>query len=98
DFNGDGVPDIAIDYSNEMLADVFLNQPETTVTIPASLPGGGSHSVEASYSGDTVYQASSSTAVSVQNITAEPLLFPATGDFTSPVQITITDATPGAVV
>jgi VCBS repeat protein/Big-like domain-containing protein/chitobiase/beta-hexosaminidase-like protein len=98
DFNGDGVPDIATDYSNEMLADVFLNQPETSVTLPASLPGGGRHSVEASYSGDTVYQASSSAAVGVQNLTATPLLFPASGDYTSPVQITITDATPGAVI
>ncbi len=98
DFNGDGVPDIAVDYDNAELGDVFLNQPETTLTLPASLPGGGNHSVEASYSGDTVYRAGSSAAVSVQNITATPLLFPATGDYPNPVQITITDATPGAVI
>jgi FG-GAP-like repeat/Bacterial Ig-like domain (group 3) len=99
DFNGDGVPDIAIDYfANSALGDVFLNQPEATVTLPASLPGGGSHSIEAIYSGDTVYKASSSAAVTVQNITATPLLFPASGDYPNPVQITITDPTPGAII
>ena len=99
DFNGDGVPDIAVDYyDNAELGDVFLNQQETTLSLPASLPGGGKRSIEASYSGDTVYQASSSAAVAVQNITATPLLFPASGDYPNPVQITITDATPGAVI
>jgi len=98
DFNGDGVPDIAVDYDNQQSGDVFLNQPETTLTLPASLPGGGKHNIEASYSGDTVFQASSSAALTVQNITATPLLFPASGDFPNPVLITITDATPGAVI
>ena len=98
DFNGDGVPDIAVDYVNEWLGDVFLNQPETTMSLPASLPGGGKHSIEASYSGDTVYKASSSAAAAVQNITALPLIYPATGYYASPVLLTITDATPGAVI
>ena len=99
DFNGDGVPDIAVDYyDNGELGDVFLNQPETTVTLPASLPGAGKHNIEASYTGDSIYQASSSAAVAVQNITATPLIFPPGGDYPNPVQLTITDATPGAVI
>jgi hypothetical protein len=99
DFNGDGVPDIAVDYYNDgELADVFLNQPETTMTLPASLPGAGKHNIEASYSGDTIYQTSSSAVVGVQNITAPPIIFPASGEYANPVQITITDATPRAVI
>ncbi len=98
DFNGDGVPDIAVDYDNGELGNVFLNQPETTVTLPASLPGAGKHNIEASYSGDTIYQASSSAVVGVQNITAPPIIFPASGEYANPVQITITDATPRAVI
>jgi FG-GAP-like repeat/Bacterial Ig-like domain (group 3) len=98
DFNGDGVPDIAVDYANAELGAVFLNQPETTMSLPVSLPGGGKHSIEASYSGDTVYKASSSAAAAVQNITALPLIYPPTGYYASPVLLTITDATPGAVI
>src|SRR5882757_7452396 len=98
DFNGDGVPDFNVIYDYAYSSEILLSEPTHTFSLGISLPGGGQHSLVASYSGDNSYRSSSSTPLAVQNVTATPAIFPRSGSYAAPKKITITDATPGAVI
>jgi hypothetical protein len=59
DLNGDGRPDLALGgYTN--LISLYTTEPTATATTTANitLPGGGQHLVDASYSGDSNYNSS----------------------------------------
>lgn len=97
DFNGDGIPDLAIANYGSGAVSVLLTQLTETATATAtgiSLAGAGTHLVEASYPGDSFYSASTSatTAVNVQPATPTVTVTPdATGITTSQaLQVTIT--------
>ena len=66
DFNGDGMADLAIpNYFSNTLS-VLLNQVTQTATAAlsaVSVPGSGTHNVEASYPGDTNFDGSTSTTI-----------------------------------
>jgi hypothetical protein len=67
DFNGDGWPDVlAIDGSGRMIADSLTQPTETaTATATVSLAAAGQHLVDASYPGDSNYDAGTSGTVSL---------------------------------
>jgi len=68
DFNGDGKLDIVTANSFTNDASVLLNASTVSATATlnnVSVPGGGSHDVEASYPGDTYNVSSNSTTVSL---------------------------------
>jgi sugar lactone lactonase YvrE len=101
DFNGDGVPDFALLSRYVDTATILLAEPtETeTATVNGIAPiGAGTHNVEASYSGDSNYPSSISSAIALTAGVAPPVILPAQGTITSAQSITITDATPGATI
>jgi len=72
DFNGDGIPDLAVENSSDSTVSVLLNSVTQTAnaTLPnAQVAGNGTHSLQASYPGDTVYAASNGTT----SVQAAPL-------------------------
>ena len=102
DFNGDGFSDIAgprnsASVDQQIHEYIQLSQPSHSFSLGVSLPG-GQHSIVASYSGDSSYQPSASTPVTLQNVTAIPGIFPGSGYIEAPQKVTITDATPGAAI
>ena len=68
DFNGDGLPDLAVANENDSTVSVLLNSMTQTASAElssAQVVGTGTHSLQASYPGNTVYAASNG-ATSVQ--------------------------------
>ncbi len=68
DFNGDGRADLAVPTGYDDTVAVLLTVPTMTATTAAtsiSLPGSGTHQVEASYAGDSNYTASVSAATAL---------------------------------
>ena len=66
DFNGDGLPDLAISFQDFSLLAVMLNQITQTATATlsdVSVSGAEIHQLEASYPGDANYAASASSPV-----------------------------------
>ncbi len=64
DFNGDGRVDLVAIGFNNNVASILLGQQLETVTLSGvSVPGSGTPSVNASYSGDTNYNPSSSSPI-----------------------------------
>ncbi|HEY1256458.1 MAG TPA: FG-GAP-like repeat-containing protein, partial [Terracidiphilus sp.] len=101
DFNGDGVPDLAMLTNNANTASLLLNQPVQTAsaTLTSIAPiGAGTHNVEASYAGDSNYPLSTSSTVALTAGVAVPVITPANGVYTTAQTVTITDSTPGATI
>ncbi len=93
DLNNDGLSDIVTENG------VSLGRQVTTVVasnVNLSMPGGTS--IIATYSGDLHYAASSAPALSLSNSTAAPVFHPAPAIYPDVQNVTITDATPGAVI
>ena len=66
DFNGDGSFDLAVANNNSKNVSILLNEVTDSVLITGiSIPGGGSHKIEASYAGDTNFNPSTSGTVSL---------------------------------
>ena len=101
DFNGDGVPDLAMLTKNADTASILLSVPTETAT--ATVTGiapqsAGTHNVEASYPGDSNYPSSASSTVALSAAVATPVISLASGTYTSVQTVTITDASPGATI
>jgi hypothetical protein len=71
DFNGDGLPDLAIaNYANQSASILLGVQAETLTVMDVTVTGAGTHNVLASYPGDTVYAPSNSTTVPLVGLLA----------------------------
>ena len=98
DFNGDGIPDLAVTNYSSGTVSVLSTQLTVTATATASgiSPAAtGTHLVEASYPGDDIYGASASgtTALDVQTATPTVTVTPNAASITTaqalPVTITV---------
>ncbi|HEX4007358.1 MAG TPA: FG-GAP-like repeat-containing protein [Acidobacteriaceae bacterium] len=101
DFNGDGVPDLAMLTSHVDTAAILLTEPiETaTATLANVAPVGvGTHNVDASYVGDSHYPAHVSATVALTSGLAPLTIAPAEGTYSSAQTITITESIPGATI
>jgi hypothetical protein len=101
DFNGDGVPDLALLTSYTSTASILLTEQTETVsaTVNGIAPlGGGTHNVEASYGGDSHYGSSVSSPVVLTAGLAPLVISPAAGTYTSPQTITLSESVPGATI
>jgi sugar lactone lactonase YvrE len=102
DFNGDGISDLAVPNQDVSgTAAILLVNPTQSIsaTVSGISPvGAGTHSVDASYPGDSNYGSSVSGTVALTAGVALPAILPASGNFSSAQSITITDSTPGATI
>jgi hypothetical protein len=101
DFNGDGVPDLAMLTKNVNTASILLTEPtETaTATVNGIAPiGAGMHNVDASYAGDSHYSAVTSSTIPLIAGLAPLVVTPATGTYTSKQTLTITESIPGSTI
>jgi len=101
DFNGDGVPDLAMLTSYVDTATILLTEPtETaTATVNGLAPvGAGTHNVEASYAGNSNYPSSVSGTVALTAGLAPLVFSPAPGPYSTEQTITISEAIPGAAI
>jgi len=96
DFNGDGVDDLQSDGQSSSNFSIALVRPSNTFSITQndiSVTGGGTHLIQAVYSGDANYKPSSSNLVSVNGVTATALSLtanPTTATVGIPVTLTAT--------
>ena len=111
DFNGDGSADLGVANNGSTNVSILLNQVMDTASVSIaniSVPGSGSHNVQASYAGDSNFAANSKT-VSLQStqITTATLLSANTTSPTYGQQVVLTASiqpslvgglTPGATV
>lgn len=101
DFNGDGVPDLAMITTYIDTAQIMLTQTTHTftTTINNLAPvGAGTHVVDAKYSGDSHYSAATSNTVSLTAGLAPLVISPASGTYTSGQTVTISESVPGATI
>src|SRR5262249_21300644 len=71
DFNGDGLPDLAIANFADQSASILLGvQAETLTVMDVTVTGAGTHNVLASYPGDAAYAPSGSTTVPLVGLLA----------------------------
>jgi hypothetical protein len=101
DFNGDGVPDLAMLTEGVNTASILLTVPtETaTATVNGIAPvGPGTHSVDASYVGDSHYSAITSSTIPLTAGLVPLVVTPAAGTYTSLQTLTITEAIPGSTI
>jgi Chitobiase/beta-hexosaminidase C-terminal domain/Bacterial Ig-like domain (group 3)/FG-GAP-like repeat/FG-GAP repeat len=101
DFNGDGVPDLAMLTKGVNTASILLTEPtETaTATVNAIAPvGAGTHNVDASYAGDSHYSAVTSSTIPLFTGLAPLVVTPAAGTYTSVQTLAITEAIPGSTI
>ncbi len=101
DFNGDGVPDLAMLTRNVNAASILLTEPtETaTATVNGIAPiGAGTHYVDAGYAGDSHYSAVTSSTIGLTPVLDSPVVSPAAGTYTSAQTLTISEAIPGSTI
>jgi len=102
DFNGDGIPDIVEPNQNlNGTAVVQLVQPSQTVTATVNNInplGPGPRQVEASYPGDSNYNASVSSTVALSTILAPLVITPASGTYSTVQSVTISESVPEATI
>ena len=101
DFNGDGVPDLAMLTYSVNTATILLTVPtETaTATVNGIAPvGAATHNVDASYAGDSHYSALTSSTIPLFPGLAPLVVTPADGTYTSVQTLTITEAIPGSTI
>jgi hypothetical protein len=101
DFNGDGSPDLAMLTNGVNTASILQTVPtETaTATINHIAPvGAGTHNVDASYAGDSLYHSVTSSTVELTAGLAPLVVTPAEGTYTSEQTLTITEAIPGSTI
>jgi hypothetical protein len=100
DYNGDGVPDLALPSENGGVA-ILLTQNTRSISAELDNPnliGPAPHNVAASYSGDSKYLSSTSATTTLDVKVATPALSVPSGIYTSVQTLTITDSTPGAQI
>ncbi len=109
-FDGENTADIAVvnedPASTTSASTATIELAQITETATTSVSGiapaaAGSHLVDASYAGDTVYHSSVSATTSITGSNkqaAAPVFSPAAGSYTAGQKITLTDATAGAVI
>jgi hypothetical protein len=101
DFNGDGVPDLAMLTYIVNTASILLTVPtETaTATVNGIAPvGAATHNVEASYAGDSHFSAVTSSAIPLFPGLAPLVVTPPAGTYTSLQTLTIAEAIPGSTI
>jgi hypothetical protein len=101
DFNGNGVPDLAmLTYAVNTVSILLTVPTETaTATVNGIAPiGAGTHNVDASYAGDSHYSALTSGTISLFAGLAPLVVTPAAGTYTSVQTLTITEAIPGSTI
>ena len=101
DFNGDGVPDLALLTSYVDTVSILLTEPTqtATATVNGIAPvGAGTHNVEASYAGDTNYPTAISGTVALTAAMAPVVISPNGGSFSSVQTVTLTESIPGATI
>jgi hypothetical protein len=71
DFNGDGLPDLAVaNYADQSVSIMLGVQAETLTVTDVTVTGPGTHNVLASYPGDTAYALSKSSTVPLVGLLA----------------------------
>jgi hypothetical protein len=101
DFNGDGVPDLAMLTYSVNTASILLTVPtETaTATVNGIAPvGAATHNVDASYAGDSHYGTVTSSTISLFPGLAPLVVSPAAGTYASEQTLTITEAISGSTI
>jgi hypothetical protein len=101
DFNGDGVPDLAMLTKYVDTASILLTVPTETATATVSgiAPvGAGTHNVEASYSGDGNYSPEVSGTIQLTAGLAPIVFTPIAGTYTTPLTITLSESIPGSTI
>ena len=101
DFNGDGVPDLAMLTNGVNTASILLTVPTETATATVNhiAPvGAGTHNVDASYAGNSHYNAVTSSTIELTAGLAPLVVAPAAGTYTSEQTLTITEAIPGSTI
>src|SRR5262249_24718942 len=91
DFNGDGVPDLAMLDKYVNTATILLIEPTqtATATVTGIAPvGAGTHNVEASYSGDNNYSPAVSGTEALTAGLAPLVISPASGTYSSAQTVT----------
>jgi hypothetical protein len=101
DFNGDGVPDLAMLTKSVNTASILLTVPTETATATVNhiAPvGAGTHNVDARYVGDSHYGHVTSSTIPLIAGLAPLIVTPAAGTYTSEQTLTITEAIPGSTI
>lgn len=101
DFNGDGVPDLAMLSQGVDTASILLAEPTQTATATVTniAPlGAGTHNVDASYMGDGNYTPSVSGTVALTAALTPLAISPAPGTYSTQQTITISESIPGATI
>jgi len=97
DFNGDGIPELAMQAGNNVVVlQPLLTETATATATGVAPTGPAPHQVDASYPGDSNYNSSVSATTPLDVQVAAPVFTPPTGTYASAQAVTITDATPGA--
>jgi hypothetical protein len=107
-FNGQDTADIAVanedPASTTSTSTIFLSQLTQSATVTASgiaPASAGTHLVDASYAGDTIWHAGVSATTSLSGSAKQavaPILSPAAGTYSTAQTITLTDTAPGAII
>jgi FG-GAP-like repeat/Bacterial Ig-like domain (group 3)/Chitobiase/beta-hexosaminidase C-terminal domain len=101
DFNGDGVPDLAMLTAGVNTASILLTEPTETAaaTVNGIAPiGAGMHNVDASYAGDSDYSALTSATIPLTAGLAPIVFTPSAGTYSTPQTITLSESIPGSTI